>query len=168
MFDRRQKINLACALVCAGMLGFAISTPRNSSACSPVRCACSSASVSAALGIVFLFAGLHRVRYRGAIVYAGFIFFAAAAATWVAGRHVWIQHQPPGTVPACGAPLDNLLQMFPLLEVIRKVMTGGGECGNVDWTMLGISMPGWVLIAAVCLGLVGIVNNAVYPVRVRR
>ena len=24
MFDRRQKINLACALVCAGMLGYAI------------------------------------------------------------------------------------------------------------------------------------------------
>ena len=104
------------------------------------------------MGIVFLIAGLHRVRYRGAIVYAGFIFVAAAAATWVAGRHVWIQHQPPGTVPACGAPLDNLLQMFPLLEVIRKVMTGGGECGIVDWTMLGISMPGWVLIAAVCAG----------------
>ena len=49
-----------------------------------------------------------------------------------------------------------------------KVMAGGGECANVDWTMLGISMPGWVLIAAVCLGLVGILNNAVYPVRVRR
>ena len=87
-----------------------------------------------ALGIVFLIAALHRVRYHGAIVYGGFIFVAAAAATWVAGRHVWIQHQPPGTVPACGAPLDNLLQMFPLLEVIRKVMTGGGECGNIDWT----------------------------------
>ena len=24
MFDRRQKINLLCALVCAGMLGYAI------------------------------------------------------------------------------------------------------------------------------------------------
>ena len=89
----------------------------------------------------------------------------AAAATWVAGRHVWIQHQPPGTVPACGAPLDNLLQMFPLLEVIRKVMTGGGECGTIDWTMLGLSMPMWVLIGATTLGLLGIANNAFMPVR---
>ena len=92
---------------------------------------------------------------------------AAGAATWVAGRHVWIQHQPAGTVPACGAPLDNLLQMFPILEVVRRVMTGGGECGNIDWTFLGVSMPGWVLIMAVTLGLVGIVNNIVYPVRRR-
>jgi disulfide bond formation protein DsbB len=71
-------------------------------------------------------------------------------------------------VPSCGAPLDNLLQMFPLLEVIRRVMTGGGECGVIDWKLLGISMPGWVLISAVALGLVGILNNAVYPVRARR
>ena len=68
-------------------------------------------------------------------------------------------------MPACGAPLDSLLQMFPLLEVVRRVMTGGGECGVVDWTFLGISMPGWVLIMAVALGLVGIVNNIVYPAR---
>jgi disulfide bond formation protein DsbB len=57
--------------------------------------------------------------------------------------------------------------MFPLLEVIRKVMTGGGECGVIDWMFLGVSMPGWVLIAAVSMGLIGIVNNAVYPVRGR-
>jgi disulfide bond formation protein DsbB len=82
----------------------------------------------------------------------------------VAGRHVWIQHQPYGTVPACGAPLDTLLDMLPVLEVIRKVMTGGGECGVVDWTFVGVSMPGWVLICAVLLGLVGILNN-VFPAR---
>jgi len=118
-----------------------------------------------ALGIVFLIAGLHPARRTGSIVYGVLIVIAAGAATWVSGRHVWIQHQPPGTVPSCGAPLDNLLQMFPVLEVIRRVMTGGGECGNVDWTFLGVSMPGWVLILSVSLGLTGILNNIVYPPR---
>jgi len=114
---------------------------------------------------VFLIAALHPTRRAGAIVYGVLIFLAAGATTWVAGRHVWIQHQPYGTVPSCGAPLDNLLEMFPVLEVIRRVMTGGGECGTIDWTFLGITMPGWVLITAVSLGLAGIVNNIVYPVR---
>ena len=167
MLDRRQKINLACALICAGMLGFAIYAEKILGFEPCPLCMFQRVCIGG-LGIVFLFAGLHRTRYTGAIVYGGFIFVAAAAATWVAGRHVWIQHQPPGTVPSCGAPLDNLMQMFPVLEVIRKVMTGGGECGVIDWTLLGISMPGWVLIAAVALGLVGILNNAVYPVRARR
>jgi disulfide bond formation protein DsbB len=168
MFDRRQKINLACALACAGMLGLAFFYFEKYLGLEPCPLCMFQRVCIGVLGIVFLIAGLHRVRYRGAIVYGFFIFAAATAASWVSGRHVWIQHQPPGTVPSCGAPLDNLLQMFPLLEVIRKVMTGGGECSNVDWAMFGISMPGWVLVAAVTLGLVGILNNAVYPVRARR
>jgi disulfide bond formation protein DsbB len=51
--------------------------------------------------------------------------------------------------------------MFPLGEVIRRVMTGGGECGVIDWTFLGLSMPLWVLVSAIALGIAGIANNLV-------
>jgi disulfide bond formation protein DsbB len=167
MFDRRQKINLACALVCAAMLGYAIYAEKALGLAPCPLCMFQRVCIGA-LGIVFLIAALHRVRYHGAIVYGGFLAVLAGSAIWVAGRHVWIQSQPPGTVPACGAPLDTMMQMFPLLEVVRKVMTGGGECGTVDWTFLGLSMPMWVLISAVTLGLIGLVNNAFLPVRARR
>ncbi len=166
-FDRRQKINLASALICFGMLGFALYAEKVLGYVPCPLCMFQRVAISA-LGVVFLVAALHRVRYYGAIVYGGFIFVFAAAAVWVAGRHVWIQAQPPGTVPACGAPLDTLMNMFPLLEVVRKVMTGGGECGIIDWRFLGWSMPMWVLISAVTLGLVGLVNNAFLPVRAAR
>jgi protein dithiol:quinone oxidoreductase len=166
MFDRRQKINLAGALICFGMVGYAIFTEKFQGLLPCPLCMFQRVCIGA-LGLVFLVAGLHRAKPIGSVVYGVLVFLTAGAASWVAARHVWVQHQPPGTVPACGAPLDNLLQMFPLLEVIRKVMTGGGECGHVDWTLLGVSMPGWVLIMAVSLGLIGIVNNAVYPVRGR-
>jgi len=159
MLDRRRTINLAGALVCAGMLAYAIFYVQGVLGFLPCPLCMFQRVCIGALGVVFLLAGLHRVQRAGGIVYAVLIFLPAAAATWVAARHVWIQHQPPGTVPACGAPLDSLLQMFPLLEVVRRVMTGGGECGTIDWKFLGISMPGWVLIMAVTLGLVGIVNN---------
>jgi len=164
MFDRRQKINLAAALLCAAMFGYAIYAQKVLNYTPCPLCMFQRVCV-VTLGIVFLIAALHPARRAGAIVYGVLIFLAAGATTWVAGRHVWIQHQPYGTVPSCGAPLDNLLEMFPVLEVIRRVMTGGGECGTIDWTFLGITMPGWVLITAVSLGLAGIVNNIVYPVR---
>jgi disulfide bond formation protein DsbB len=168
MFDRRQKINLACALACAAMVAYAIFYAEKVLGLQPCPLCMFQRICIGALGIVFLIAGLHRVRYHGAIVYGGFLTVFAGAAIWVAGRHVWIQAQPPGTVPACGAPLDTMMQMFPVLEVVRKVMTGGGECGTVDWTFLGLSMPMWVLISAVALGLVGLVNNAFLPVRANR
>jgi disulfide bond formation protein DsbB len=167
MFDRRQKTNLACAAICFAMLAYAIFAEKVQGFVPCPLCMFQRVCIGA-LGLVFLISGLHKARYYGAIVYGGFIFVVAAATTWVAGRHVWIQAQPPGTVPACGAPLETLMEMFPLLQVIRTVMTGGGECGTIDWSVLGVSMPGWVLIIAVALGLVGIVNNIVYPLRASR
>ena len=164
MFDRRQKINLAAALFCAGLIGYAIYTEKFLGFVPCPLCMFQRVCIGA-LGVVFLVAALHPAGRLGSAIYGVLIFLTAGAGAWVAGRHVWIQHQPYGTVPACGAPLDTLLDMLPVLEVIRKVMTGGGECGTVDWTFVGISMPGWVLICAVTLGLIGVVNNLVYPAR---
>jgi disulfide bond formation protein DsbB len=158
--DRRQQINLVCALACFGMLGYAIYAEKVLGYVPCPLCMFQRVCIGA-LGIVFLVAGLHRARRPGAVVYGVLVFLAAGATVWVAGRHVWVQAQPPGTVPACGAPLDALMNMFPLLEVVRKVMTGGGECGTIDWTLLGLSMPQWVLLSALALGLIGIWNNAV-------
>jgi protein dithiol:quinone oxidoreductase len=158
MFDRRQQINLAGAALCAAMFGYAIYSEKVLNYVPCPLCMFQRVCI-VTLGIVFLVAGLHRARRAGSIVYAVLIFIAAGATTWVAGRHVWIQHQPYGSVPSCGAPLDALVEMFPMMEVIKRVMTGGGECGAIDWTFLGLSMPEWVLIAGVTLGLAGIANN---------
>jgi disulfide bond formation protein DsbB len=162
MFDRRQKINLLCALACGAMLGYAIYAEKVLGFVPCPLCMFQRVCIGV-LGIVFLVAGLHRAKRAGAVAYGVLAFLAAGATCWVAGRHVWIQAQPPGTVPACGAPLDMLMEMFPLSDVIRRVMTGGGECGVIDWSLLGVSMPGWVLIAAVALGLAGVINNIVKP-----
>ena len=77
----------------------------------------------------------------------------------VAARHLWIQHLPEGSVPACGATLSYLLEVFPLADVVRKVLTGSGECARITWSLLGLSMPGWVLLAAVGLGALGAYAN---------
>jgi protein dithiol:quinone oxidoreductase len=166
MWDRRRKINLFAAVVCAAMVAYAIYSEKVLGYVPCPLCMFQRVCIGA-LGLVFLIAGLHPARRTGSLVYAVLIFLVAGAGAWVAGRHVWIQAQPPGTVPACGAPLDALMDMFPLLEVVRRVMTGGGECGVIDWTFLGLSMPMWVLISAIVLGLVGLVNN-VLPASQRR
>jgi len=112
-----------------------------------------------ALGIVFLAAALHHPRGWGAYVYACLIGLAALATVGVAARHVYIQSQPPGTIPACGAPLEALMQMFPVTQVIRKVLRAGGECAQVNWTFLGLAMPAWVLLWAAVLGTYGVLGN---------
>jgi len=113
----------------------------------------------AALGIVFLLAALaSRPGARG-VAFAVLIALAGLATVATAGRHVWIQLQPEGSVPACGADLAFMLDLFPLTEVILKVFKAGGECAQVDWTFLGLSMPAWVLALALALTAGGIWIN---------
>jgi disulfide bond formation protein DsbB len=100
-----------------------------------------------ALGVVFLIATLHNPGRIGARIYGGLAGIAALAGIGIAARHIWIQAQPPGTVAACGADLDYLMDILPLTEVVAKVLTGSGECGKIDWTLLGLSMPWWVAIS---------------------
>lgn len=71
----------------------------------------------------------------------------------IAGRQVWLQHLPADQVPACGPDLAFMLDVFPLSQVITQVLQGSGECAEVQWRLLGFSMPEWMLFifAVMCV-----------------
>jgi disulfide bond formation protein DsbB len=110
-------------------------------------------------GVFFLLAALHHPRGRGRSAYAVLIGLACLATLAVAARHLYVQSLPPGSLPSCGAPLSVLLKFTPLFEVIKKVLTGSGECGEVNWRFLGLAMPAWVLLWALALGALGLFAN---------
>jgi protein dithiol:quinone oxidoreductase len=112
-----------------------------------------------AIGLVFLIGAAHDPVGWGRRVYALLLAVAAAATIGVAMRHLYIQSLPPGSIPACGASLNFMLQVFSLGEVVTKVLSGSGECAKISWRFLGLAMPGWVLIAAVLLGIYGLWTN---------
>lgn len=62
-------------------------------------------------------------------------------------RHLWLQSLPEDQVPACGPGLSYLLENFPLYDALSVLLRGDGNCADVVWTFLGISIPGWTLIA---------------------
>ncbi|HRF82850.1 MAG: disulfide bond formation protein B [Xanthomonadales bacterium] len=111
----------------------------------------------AALALVFLAGFLHGPRSAGGRrAYGVLVLIAAAVGIGIAGRHVWLQTLPKDLMPSCGPPLSFLRETMGPLEVVRKVLTGSGNCGDVDWTMLGLSMPAWSLIGFVLLAFWGL------------
>ena len=60
-------------------------------------------------------------------------------------RQLYLQSLPADQVPACGAPLDYLLA-GPLADLLREMTMGSGDCAEVSWSLLGISLPGWALL----------------------
>lgn len=111
------------------------------------------------MGILFLFAAMHNA---GGIIsrgYAVLISMAGLAGMGIAGRHVWLQYLPPDEVPECGPGLEYMLDVFPLTDALRMAFTGSGECADVNWTFLTLSMPIWALLSFIGLTVVGFVSN---------
>jgi len=106
---------------------------------------------------VFAIAALHGPRRGGAIVYSTLLFVFAGAGAAIAGRQVWLQHLPPSRVPACGPGLEYMFERFPLSEALGRVLAGSGECAEVGWKFLGLSIAGWSLAWFVLLALFAVV-----------
>lgn len=147
----RRSGNALGFLACAGLMGYALYA-QYVLHLAPCPLCIFQRIATIATGVLFLIAALHNPRETGARLYGVLIGLAALGGMLVSARHIWIQAQPPGTVAACGADLDYLLDIMPVTEVVTKVLTGSGECGTIDWTFLGLSMPWWV---AISLGLLG-------------
>ena len=114
----------------------------------------------ALLAVVLLVAAFHRPRSRvGGRAYGIIAGVVAAAGAGIAGWHIHLQNLPPGAAPECGPGLEYMLNAFPIGETIRMIFTGSGECAEVSWSFLYLSIPGWALLWFVVLGVVSLANN---------
>ena len=154
----RRALNFIGVAACAGLMGFALFAQHVLLLQPCPLCVLQRVAVIS-LGIVFLVAALHNTAGLGRIIYAVLLGLAVAGGAIVAGRHAWLQQLPPDQVPACGPGLDYMLETFPLGETMKMVFSGSGECAEIAWQFLGLSMPVWVLIWLFGLGVTGIWNN---------
>ncbi len=158
MLKHRRLVNFLGFLACFALIAYALYAQYGLGLDPCPLCIFQRIGIMA-LGVVFLIAGLHSPRGSGARIYAALLAIAALATIAVAARHLYVQSLPPGAIPSCGAPLSVLWKFTPTFELIRKVLSGSGECSQINWKFLGLAMPAWVLICAGLLGWMGIGAN---------
>ena len=67
-------------------------------------------------------------------------------------KHILIQSKWI-TVPAeCGIDLDYMFENFPLTEAFSLLFKGTGDCSEIDWVFLGVTLPQLALIAYIMFG----------------
>jgi len=162
ILTERRSGNLVGFVACAGLIGYALYSQYGLGFEPCPLCIFQRVAVMA-VGMIFLLAAVHHPRNKGALIYGVLAALAALMGLLIAARHIWIQVQPPGTVAACGATLDYMLDILPVTTVITRVLTGSGECAEINWRLLGLSMPWWVLFACVALALWALWVNVVAP-----
>jgi len=108
-------------------------------------------------GVVALIAAIHnpasRLKQR---LYSLLVTLMACAGASISARQVYLQSLPEDEVPACGPTLPYLMEYFPFQDVLNAMFFGEGSCAEIKWQFLGLSIPGWTLVAfifviAICL-----------------
>ncbi len=111
-----------------------------------------------AVGLICAAAALHNPQQFGQRVYALVSMFAAAIGGYFSSKQLWLQSLPEDQVPACGIPVDYLFDSFSFTDAITLLLRGDGNCAEVQWQLLGLSMPAWVLISFIGFFLLGVLQ----------
>jgi len=159
---RLRWLNAAAAGVCFAAIAYAVVWLQWWHGLVPCPLCVVDRAAFALAGLIFVVAALHAPRGRGERVYGAIALVPLAAGLGSAGRHVWLQHLPPGQVPACGPSLRYMLDNFPLAEAWQMLLRGSGSCAELHWQLLGLSIPEWTMLLFVILA-VGAPAEAAVP-----
>ena len=143
---------LTAALICLALLAYAIFEQFQMGIEPCPKCIFQRIAFMA-MAIFFLAGALHGPGVAGRRIYAILVAIAAAVGAVIAVRHLVVQLTPHDPLmEGCGPGLNYLLDSFPIAQAIKKAFMASGDCGEISWTFLGLTMPGWSLIWFVLLG----------------
>ncbi len=110
-------------------------------------------------GLIFLVAAIHNPKGCGLKAYSIIGAITSLCGAAISIRHVWIQNLPADEIPECGPGLSYVFENFPLLDTIKLMLNGTGDCAEVLWTFLGLSIPGWTLVAFLGLATLSLLQQ---------
>ncbi len=105
------------------------------------------------VGVSALLGFLHNPTGYGQKIYAGLCIIFAVIGGSFSSRQIYLQSLPADQVPACGPDIAYMFDNFPLADAFSLLLRGDGNCAEVSWMFLGLTIPGWTLVAFV--GLTG-------------
>ena len=98
------------------------------------------------LGCIFFLATIHNPGIIGQRIYgllAGIVALTGVAVCW---RHIWLQNLPEDLVPSCGPGLDYMMETLPIGETLEIIFTASGECADIQWSFMNLSIPEQTLL----------------------
>lgn len=102
------------------------------------------------LGLTALLAFLHNPQKIGRRIYSSLMLAFALLGATIAGRHAWLIRYPESF--ECGiSPEEAFLNALPIAEWWPGMFGANGDCADVSWQFLSLTIPDWSLIAFLLL-----------------
>lgn len=152
-----RLLNFLAFLVCASLLAFGLYL-EHAEGLEPCPLCVVQRIEFIGVGLTCLIAALHGPQRLGRRIYAAVTLLFAAAGIASAGRQIWLQGLPADQLPTCLPSLDYMLEALPFQDIIRMVLHGTADCAEVTWTLLGLSIPEWSLLAFAAMALLALLQ----------
>ncbi len=137
-------------VICASLLGFGLYL-EHSVDLEPCPLCIFQRVAYIVIALFALIAVIHNPRKLFERIYTGLILITSLCGAGIAGRQVWLQHLPEDKIPECGPGLEYMLGAFPLTDALRMILSGSGECAEVQWTFLSFSIAEWSILCFIGL-----------------
>jgi disulfide bond formation protein DsbB len=145
MINIRLRWLYACVFgVCAGLIAFGLYL-QHAMDLEPCPLCILQRYAFIIVGLFALLAAVHDPQWWGRRVYGALLVALAGVGAGLAGRHVWLEHNPP-QIFDCGADLGFMVDAFPLAEALPMIFRGSGDCTEVLWRFLDLSIAEWALV----------------------
>jgi len=98
------------------------------------------------MAIAALALAVHNPTSWGRWIYALPFFGGGVWGMVTAGQHLRLQGQPHDPMGGCGADWQTMINFdYSASEILREAFTASGDCTEIDWSFLGLTMPAWTL-----------------------
>ena len=144
-------INLITALGCGMALLFAVLYLQEHLGLKPCYLCITQRFFVTASGLLFLLAAIHNNFGLPRFIYASLSCMFAMGGAFFAMKQLWLQSLSEDQIPSCGPPIEYVFEAFSASEIITILLSGDGNCSEVQWLFLGLSIPGWVLIGCIMI-----------------
>lgn len=105
-------------------------------------------------GLVALIATFHAPGRAGCRAYSVVILLFTLTGSAIAGGQVWLQAASADDTIEVIARVESLLDMLSLYSQVDRLRSDATFCAEISWSLFGISLPEWSLLAFVGLALV--------------
>ena len=61
-------------------------------------------------------------------------------------------------MPECGGDLAFMLEIYSVPEAITRALRGTGDCAEVDWTVLGLSIAEWSIVCFASIAITTVIH----------
>ena len=148
----QKTVYLIIFTLCVGLLGFGLYLEHSLGLEPCPLCIFQRVAYILIAGVSFIYV-IHNPGNFFATIYGGLVFIISVCGAGIAGRQIWLQHLPEDKIPECGPGLEYILDAFPIADALRLILSGSGECAEVQWRFLGLSIAEWSILCFVSLSI---------------